>query len=165
MFYYFVALVVGVWFSALGPSISAAESLADHASVINGDTIEIGGERIRILDIDAPELDQTCVDRGKRDTWPCGQEAARALAEWLKHYSVDCETHGTDYIGRWFAHCEVATVRIATWMAANGWAVPNQDCQCAEVRAWAAFARSKEMGIWGSEFVMPWDWRKLRQQQ
>ena len=36
-------------------SAAHAEVIAGRASVIDGDTLEIHGERIRILDIDAPE--------------------------------------------------------------------------------------------------------------
>ncbi|MFG1278249.1 thermonuclease family protein [Xanthobacter autotrophicus] len=41
------------------PAISD-ESLAGRASVIDGDTIEIHGTRIRLEGIDAPESRQTC---------------------------------------------------------------------------------------------------------
>jgi endonuclease YncB( thermonuclease family) len=137
-----------------------ANTISGSASVIDGDTIEIRGERIRVLGIDAPELDQMCSDRGGNDTWHCGQEAARALWDFLGQYPVTCETSGTDYAGRWFAYCDVPGMSIATWMAGNGWAIPNQDCKCEEVRAWARFAESKGAGIWGSVFQMPWEWRK-----
>ena len=141
-------------------SSAYADTIACLASVIDGDTIEIRGERIRILDIDAPELDQPCFLRGRADTWPCGQQAAHALSEWISQYPVTCETAGTDNAGRWLAHCNVATVSIATWMAGNGWAMPNQDCRCEIVRAAADRAKAAGLGIWSGTFMMPWDWRK-----
>lgn len=42
---------------------ASAETIAGRASVIDGDTLEIHAERIRILDIDAPESRQTCQDQ------------------------------------------------------------------------------------------------------
>ena len=39
-----------------------ADELVGQASVINGDTIEIHGARVRIFGIDAPESDQLCHD-------------------------------------------------------------------------------------------------------
>jgi endonuclease YncB( thermonuclease family) len=144
----------------LSTSAAYAGTIEGRASVIDGDTIDIHGERIRILDIDAPELDQTCSVRGGGKSWSCGQWAARALSEWLSRYSVTCETMGTDNAGRWLANCDLAGVSIANWMAGHGWAVPNQDCACEEVRDASAHAKKTNAGIWGGEFQMPWEWRK-----
>lgn len=140
-------------------TVALANTINGAATVLDGDTIEIRGERIRILDIDAPELDQICFGRSRSIAWNCGQEAARALRAFISQYSVTCETRGTDYRGRWFAFCHVPGMNIATWMAGQGWAVPNQGCRCEEVRAWADFAKSRDAGIWGAKFVMPWIWR------
>ena len=141
-------------------SNASAESMAGQASVIDADTIEVRGELIRLMDVDAPELDQTCLLHDDGREWPCGRVAAAALSGWISQYPVTCETHGTDNVGRWLARCDVYSIDVATWMAGNGWGLPNQDCRCEAVRAWAAFARSKGAGIWASDFVMPWIWRR-----
>ncbi len=150
---------IGLGIFVLANNAAMANTIAGEASVLDGDTIEIRGERIRILNIDAPELDQTCVAPSGSDSWNCGRQSARALFKLLSEYTVTCETSGTDYSGRWFAICDVPGMNIATWMAGQGWAVPNQDCRCEEVRAWADFAKSRNAGIWNSNFVMPWIWR------
>ena len=147
-------------FVVLATPATADGMIAGQAFVTSGDTIGIEGEQIRILGIDAPELEQTCVARRDAIVWPCGRQAALALSEWLSHHTVKCQTYGTDWHGRWQANCDVDTVSVATWMAGNGWAVPNQDCQCKEVRVWAAFAKERKLGLWDSEFLPPWEWRK-----
>ena len=47
------------------------------ARVIDGDTIDVAGVRVRLHGIDAPERAQTCRADGR--AWPCGRQAARAL--------------------------------------------------------------------------------------
>ena len=57
-----------------GPA-PAGSSLTGVASVIDGDTIEIHGIRIRLHGIDAPESGQLC-QRPGGEQWRCGQRAA-----------------------------------------------------------------------------------------
>ncbi len=67
---------------ALVLALIATPALADvagTASVIDGDTIEVHGQRIRLHGIDAPESRQLCRLDGK--PWQCGKDAANALAE------------------------------------------------------------------------------------
>ena len=56
--------------------VSAPDVLADdltgQASIIDGDTLEIHGTRIRLWGIDAPESDQLCRNGG-REHYRCGQ--------------------------------------------------------------------------------------------
>jgi endonuclease YncB( thermonuclease family) len=59
--------------------IAGAEDLVGQASVIDGDTIEIHGTRIRLWGIDAPESTQLCRNDDS-DLYQCGRSAANALA-------------------------------------------------------------------------------------
>ena len=66
----------------------AVDMIIGRASVIDGDTIEIHGHRIRLWGIDAPESCQTC-PKGGTD-WRCGQQAALALDAHLAGHTVAC---------------------------------------------------------------------------
>jgi endonuclease YncB( thermonuclease family) len=89
----------------LASPAASAETIAGRASVIDGDTIDIHGQRIRILDIDAPESQQTCTRPDGAD-WRCGQEAALRLSDWIGARVVSCAAERKDIYKRWLARCE-----------------------------------------------------------
>ena len=73
-------------------TLLATPTLADMAgvaTVIDGDTIEAHGQRIRLHGIDAPESRQLCRLDGK--PWQCGKDAANALADKIARRPVTCE--------------------------------------------------------------------------
>jgi endonuclease YncB( thermonuclease family) len=61
------------------PAIAAEQPISGHATVIDGDTIEIHATRIRLWGIDAPESTQLCRDEDS-NLYQCGRAAATALA-------------------------------------------------------------------------------------
>lgn len=74
--------------------------------MIDGDTIEIHGQRIRIWGIDAPEGRQRCTRGGV--TYRCGQEAANQLAVFIGTQPITCEPKGRpNRYRRIVARCEV----------------------------------------------------------
>ena len=112
------------WPVILAVLLMASPALADitgPARVIDGDTIDVAGERIRFHGIDAPESGQTCIAGGV--TWPCGQRATAALVEFIGDSPVRCEGQGTDRYGRTIAACTVRGEDIEAWMVLNGWAL------------------------------------------
>lgn len=127
------------------------------ASAIDGDTLEIHGQRIRLYGIDAPESAQWCTVAGKR--WRCGQQAAIALAEKIKGRTTSCTARDRDRYGRTVAVCFVGWMNLNQWMVQQGWAMAyrrySTDYVAAEARA-----RDAKIGIWQGTFVPPWDWRR-----
>jgi endonuclease YncB( thermonuclease family) len=152
-------LPLAAFILALATSAAHAETIAGRASVIDGDTIEIHGERIRLLDIDAPESRQPCI-RPDGSEWRCGQQAALALSDWIGVRTVTCDTDKRDRYKRHLARCGVAGQDVAEWLASNGWAVPYRDCRCEVIRDAAKAANLAKVGIWSGTLMMPWEWRK-----
>ena len=64
--------------ASIGPVISAY--LIGQASIIDGDTLEIRGTRIRLFGIDASESNQLCRNANS-DLYRCGQPAANACGQ------------------------------------------------------------------------------------
>ncbi len=79
---------------------------AGAALVIDGDTLGIHGQRIRLHGIDAPESRQLCRLDGK--PWQCGKDAANALAERIARRPLRCEDLSPDRYKRIIARCAVA---------------------------------------------------------
>ena len=143
-------------FSAIGPA-SAQDLIVGVASVIDGDTIEIHDQRIRLFGIDAPESSQLCV-RTTGERWRCGQQASFALADRIGRATVSCQPRDLDRYGRVVAVCFKGNEDLNRWMVANGWAVAFRRYSLDYVSDEAA-ARRGQINIWSGEFEMPWDWR------
>lgn len=78
-----------------GPS-NDRRGIEGQASVIDGDTIEIRGERIRFYGIDAPESRQLC-DNASGKPYRCGQKAALALSDKIGRRTVTCDPRDRDH--------------------------------------------------------------------
>lgn len=154
-----IRLTLPALFLALTIPTAAAETIAGHASVIDGDTLEIHGQRIRLLDIDAPEARQLCQDQDGVD-YRCGQRAALALSDWIGAQVVTCEPTKLDRYRRLLARCSVQGQEVATWLAENGLGVPYRDCRCEAVRDAAGRAKVAKVGLWAGTFQAPWEWRQ-----
>jgi hypothetical protein len=88
----------------LVPTAGADAVLVSVASVIDGDTIEIHGRRVRLHGIDAPESAQTCLD-GRGREWRCGQRAALALQQLIGRRTVTRYQRDIDRYGRFVGQC------------------------------------------------------------
>ncbi len=96
------------------PATPALGDVAGVASVIDGDTIEVHGQRIRLHGIDAPESRQLCLSDGK--PWRCGKDAANALADKIARRPVTCEDLGRDRYKRIIGRCTVAGEDMGEWL-------------------------------------------------
>jgi endonuclease YncB( thermonuclease family) len=89
-----VMAALAVLISASMPD-AFADDLTGRASVIDGDTLEIHGARIRLWGIDAPESDQLCRNRSN-EHYRCGQKAANDLDTFIARRPVKCVEVGRD---------------------------------------------------------------------
>lgn len=130
------------------------------ARVIDGDTIDIGGTRIRLEGIDAPEAAQTCA-RADGRPWDCGAEATRFLSQMVRGASLDCRVKGQDKYGRTLATCYSGNVDINRQMVRNGYAWAFVRYSAAYVGEEAA-ARAARAGVWQGRSEPAWTYREMR---
>lgn len=147
---------------ALGLLPALAEGpLIGRASVIDGDTIEIAGERIRLNGIDAPESAQLCQDASGQ-AYRCGQKASLALDEWIaKSRPARCEFVERDRYGRFVGECfrnDGADVQV--WLVREGHALDWPRYSGGAYAAAQAEAERAGRGMWQGVFTEPWAWRQ-----
>jgi endonuclease YncB( thermonuclease family) len=151
-------LLLLVVFSA--GSAGAAENLQGRVSVIDGDTFDLHGQRIRLHGVDAPEAAQTCRDRNGA-TYRCGQSAALALSNHLGAAPVTCHQVDRDVYGRVVAKCQQNGTDLGSWLVSNGLAVAYREFGTdydGEERA----AKDAKRGVWSGDFVLPSEFRNGR---
>lgn len=151
------ALAVGLALLIATLAPVAQAEVAGRASVVDGDTIEIHGERIRLFGIDAPESAQLCLAGTER--WRCGQQAAFALDGKIAGRPVACTEKDRDRYGRIVAVCRAGDEDLGAWLVAEGWALAYRRYSTDYVAEEEA-ARAARKGVWRGTFVPPWDWRR-----
>jgi endonuclease YncB( thermonuclease family) len=136
-------------------------ALAGRASVIDADTIEIHGQRIRIWGVDAPEGGQTCQDTSGNE-YRCGQIGAMKLASYLNDAQpIVCAQRDTDQYGRIVATCEnIYGQDLARWLVRDGHALDWPQFSKGAYADVQKDAQSLKAGIWQGSFMEPWEWRK-----
>lgn len=150
--------IVSAFAALLFHSTSAISAdLAGQATVIDGDTIEIHGQRIRLHGIDAPESRQTCEAGGEE--YRCGKDSAFALADYIGRQTVECEDRGRDRYDRMIAICFAGGKDVGSWMVNEGWALAYRKYSMDYVDE-EAEASVSQRGMWRGQFVPPWEFRR-----
>lgn len=121
--------------------------------VIDGDTLDLDGERIRLFGIDAPERGQSCGPRA------CGTTATEALADILSAGPVRCTPVSTDRYGRTVARCRAGRLDVNREMVRRGMAWAYRQYSEDYVPAEKA-AKKARVGIWKHRSQPAWEYRR-----
>ena len=139
-------------------SSSFSEKIIEgKAKIIDGDTIHIGKNKIRLHGIDALEINQTCTIKEK--TWECGIESYLALKSIILNNKVQCEIIDVDQYKRLIGKCFVNKIYINQYMVQNGWAIPYRYYSLDFIDDEEA-GKNNKAGIWKGKFLEPYLFRK-----
>ena len=127
------------------------------ARVIDGDTLAVGAQVIRIEGIDAPEDGQSCSDAGG-DSWRCGAGATNALRK-LSGGGVRCVGNEFDTYKRLIASCTANGADVGKTLVLDGWALAYRRFSTKYVKD-EDLAKKAGRGVWKGKFVDPWQWRR-----
>jgi endonuclease YncB( thermonuclease family) len=140
------------------PKYQSAPDLSGQTTVIDGDTLEIHGTRIRLWGIDAPESSQLC--RGEDSLqYRCGAKAANDLDAFIAARPVNCVPVSLDRYGRTVASCSVDGVDLAQWLVSNGLALDWPQYSKGKYAKAQHAAEHAGTGIWAGSYVEPWLYR------
>lgn len=151
---------IAILFCLSGPA--RPETLSGNARVIDGDTLVLAGERIRMDAIDAPETRQRCSRSGR--PWACGKAATQAMRKLVGRNRVRCEVSGHDRYGRAIAACFAGGRDLQEELVRQGLALAYRRYSSRYVPAEDA-ARTARVGIWAGSFVEPWRWRRQQRRR
>ncbi len=146
----FIALI----FVLLGAPAFAAPN--GTVRVIDADTIDVGGTRVRLFGIDAPEMGQPCAADGRQ--WDCGAWTRDAVANAFEGAYARCQSRDTDRYGRVVAQCSVDGRDIGQAIVRSGlaWAYRRySETYDLDEKAAAVAGR----GLWAVEIQLPSDYR------
>ena len=131
------------------------EAVQGAGRPIDGDSLYVGRDEVRLKGIDAPEGRQTCSRNGS--PWDCGNAARDELRRLIGKDVVVCRATERDKHGRVLGYCSAGGRDLNAGMVSSGLAV-----------AYGGFlreqgeAKASRRGLWSGEFENPRDWRHER---
>ncbi len=146
----------------LAMALSSAPVFAASPLVRDGNTIQLGNITYRLDGIDAPELDQNCID-DHADPWSCGIDARDQLTKLISGRPVHCDDHGParNFSKRHLGVCAVTgeTASLNQQMIAAGFALELASSARDPFAKDQSSARDARRGLWKGCFVSPQQFR------
>ena len=131
-------------------------------TAIDGDSLRIkNGQEIRLLEIDAPEYNQTCFDKNDKE-YGCGRISAKFLKKLTKNIQLTCKYRKKDIYDRYLAICFAGDKNINYQMIKNGMAIIyNIHNASDEIKSLEKQARNGRVGLWQGKFLTQKEFRKI----
>lgn len=147
-----VALLVVLGMYFLPEDVSQVNA-GENVFVVDGDSLEIEGKRIRLVGIDSPEYRQYCYD-AKHQKYDCGIKAKEYMEEMIFSHRVECREESVDMYGRSLSVCFADGKNLNEEMVKAGWALAYRD-EGAKYMAFEKQAKSDKKGVWQGRFMRP----------
>lgn len=137
------------------------EGSPQNWQVIDGDTIRHGERVIRLWGIDAPEINQRCLDHDGSE-YQCGVASKTTLELLIQDKPLTCSFISKDRYRREVAKCYLENIDIGGLMVSLGQAIDYRRYSKGHYAAEQYQAQKKGLGLWKGEFEEPDDYRRNR---
>ena len=142
-----------------GSRTSPVEILGSVPRIVDADTLEVAGQKVRLQGIDAPESAQSCRQAGG-PRYQCGDHATQALRTRIGTGAVTCTVEGRDRYMRALGICYAADgTDLNGWLVSQGHALAYRKYSTKYVPQ-EDQARAAQAGLWAGAFIKPWAWRR-----
>ena len=137
--------------------------------IIDGDSLEINNNKIRLFGIDAPEKKQICkkpyliisflISLGFQKKYECGLLATKQLKKLINNKTLKCISESKDRYNRYLSICYLKNKDINSWLVKNGYAIAYKKYSKKYILE-EQHAKKNKLGIWKGTFQNPEEWRK-----
>jgi len=146
--------------------IKVIKEINGYAKIIDGDTIKINNNKIRLHGIDAPEKKQICKKPyltigifSFTKNYLCGQVSTNKLIKKINNQFIKCKIKGVDKYNRLIGECYKRNENLNSWLVSNGYAVAYRKYSKKYISE-EINAKNNKLGIWQGKFEMPWNFRR-----
>lgn len=143
---------------AIGLAAAAPAQVTGAARVVDGDTFNVGVERVRLWGVDAPEGREVC-QNAQGEGYACGDVARDQLVGLIGGRAVRYEVRDRDPYGRAVARCLAGATDLGEAMVRAGWAVDYVQFSRGAYASAEVEARRARRGLWAGRFETPSTWR------
>lgn len=144
--------------------LSASQGWAASPIIRDGGTLQLADVTYRLDGIDAPELDQMCIDE-HADAWACGIEARDQLSHLIGGRQVRCEDLGlATFKKRHIGICTVEgeSISLNQLLVRQGLALNFEPAAKGRFREDETAAKNNRRGLWRGCFAAPQEFRQGR---
>ena len=161
--YYKILIFYIIFFLQLNSFAAIFEGIP---RIIDGDSLEINNNKIRLFGIDAPERKQICKKPyliisflNFQRNYECGLMATNELKKFINNRIIKCISESKDRYNRYLSTCYLKNKDINSWLVKNGYAIAYRRYSKKYVLE-EQYAEKNKLGIWQGTFQNPEEWRK-----
>lgn len=147
--------VAAGWVGPMHSEIIQLSARPGAVAVVDGDTLRLQDQVVRLAGLRAPSRGDTCKAIGKPALGnlsaggsDCADAAAASLSRLLADQTVQCNLLGEDPMGRATARCTAGNLELNRAVVESGWA----RAESGEYAAAENDARASHRGLWATTY-------------